>query len=177
MSDKAADLFHERIRHPELRRLYDYWQARRRGRRYPARLDIDPVDIKYALGNVSLVEVAGDPPRFRWRLVGTLLVQRLGYDMTNQWVDDYPNEAYRQYLIDSYRTIVATGEPTAALNERDIDGKPRRFEILRLPLAEDGQTINMILICSMYFEALPPRPLLAGMAPDGGGPPRIIHDG
>ena len=173
---EAADLFHERIRHPELRRLHDYWKVRRGSRRYPARLDIDPADIKYALGNVSLIEVVGEPPRFRWRLVGSLLAQRLGYDMTNQWVDEYPNQAYRDYLIDCYRTIVATGEPDAALNERDIDGKPRRFEVLRLPLAEDGHTINMILICSMYFEPLPARSPMAGIAPDGGGPPRIIQD-
>lgn len=175
MSDKAADLFRERIRHPDLRRLYDYWQARRRGRCYPARLDIDPADIKYALGNISLVEVVGDPPRFRWRLVGSLFAQRLGYDMTNQWVDEYPDPAYRDYLIDSYHTMLKTGEPTAALNERDIDGKPRRFEVLRLPLAEDGQTINMILTCPMYFEPLPTRSALGGISP-GGGPPRIIQD-
>lgn len=175
MSEQIADLFQEGIRHPELRRLYDYWKARRGGRRYPGRLDIDPVDIKYALGNVSLVEVVGDPPRFRWRLVGSQLAHRLGNDMTNQWVDEYPNQGYREYLIGSYHKILKTGEPTLALNERDIEGKPRRFEVLRLPLAEDGQTINMILICPMYFEALPPRSPLGGSNPDG-GPPRIIQD-
>jgi hypothetical protein len=176
MTDDALDLFRERIRHPELRRLYDYWYARRAGRRYPARLDIDPVDIKFVLGNVSLVEVVGEPPKFRWRLVGSLLVNRLGYDMTNQMVDDYPNPAYREYLIESYRAVVETGQPSVALNEREIDGKARRFEIVRLPLAEDGESINMILICSMYFDPIPSRSPLGGVAPDGGGPPRVIEE-
>ncbi len=150
--DNCAASFRERIRHPELRRLYDYWNARRGGRRYPARLDTDPVELKFALGNVSLIEVVDDTPRFRWRLVGSLLVQRLGGDdMTNRMLDDYPNPEYRDYLIGTYRDIVRRGQPRRSMNERVIDGKPRQFEVIRLPLAEDGETINMILICSMYF--------------------------
>ncbi|HWD60627.1 MAG TPA: PAS domain-containing protein [Stellaceae bacterium] len=176
MSDNSADSFRARIRHPELCRLYDYWSARRGGRRYPGRLDIDPVEFKFALGNVSLVEVVDDTPRFRWRLVGSLLVQRLGDDMTNRLLDEYPNPAYRDYLIETYRDIVRTGEPSRSVNERVIDGKPRQFEVIRLPLAEDGEKVNMILICSMYFEALPARSPLAGPTPDGGGPPRILED-
>ncbi|HTY69843.1 MAG TPA: PAS domain-containing protein [Alphaproteobacteria bacterium] len=175
--DNSAESFRDRIRHPELRRLYDYWSARRSGRRYPGRLDIDPVELKFALGNVSLIEVVDDtPPRFRWRLVGSLLVQRLGNDMTNRLLDEYPNPAYRDYLIDTYRQMVATGEPSRSINERVIDGKPREFEVLRLPLAENGEKVDMILICSMYFEALPARSPVAGPASDGGGPPRVLED-
>ena len=49
--------FRERIQHPDLRTLYDYWNERRRERRWPARADINPVDLKFALGNLSLIDV------------------------------------------------------------------------------------------------------------------------
>jgi len=43
--------FRDQIRHPDLQRLYDYWDSRRGGRRYPARSDLDPVEFGFALGN------------------------------------------------------------------------------------------------------------------------------
>src|SRR4051794_23492799 len=36
-----------------LRRLYADWDARRRGRKLPARADFDPLELKYILGNLS----------------------------------------------------------------------------------------------------------------------------
>jgi hypothetical protein len=65
--DLAAD-----SRDETLRRLLAYWQERRGARRFPARGDVDPVEFRYALGHVSMVDVVGDPPRFRFRLVSTL---------------------------------------------------------------------------------------------------------
>jgi hypothetical protein len=158
--------FRDQIRHPDLRRLYDYWHARRKGRRYPARADIDPVEFSFALGNVTLVDVLYDPLRFRFRLMGTLMAQRAGIDLTGRMVDELPVPVYRDLLLEAYRTTIRTGEPNTMLHEQTVQGRVYEFEVLRLPLAEDGETINMLLLCPMYFEALPTWPPMR-MPPPG----------
>lgn len=156
MADEAQDPLHgfrERIRHTILLRLYDYWAERRRGRSFPSRQDIDPVEL-----------------RFRFRLVGSLMAQRMGFDFTGKMVDEIADAEYRDSLIAAYRQIVESHRPSTVLYERVIDDRPRRFEVLRLPLAADGETINMLLLCPQYFEPLPERSPVATPARDRGSP-------
>jgi hypothetical protein len=168
--------FRERIRHPNLLRLYDYWAERRRGRSFPSRQDIDPLEFKFARGNVTLIDVLYDPLRFRFRLVGSLMAQRMGFDFTGRMVDEVEDASYRDSIIKSYREIVESRRPNTVLYERPIEGKPRRFEVLRLPLAADGETINMLLLCPQYFEPLPERSPLAPAAIDSAEAPKIVGE-
>ena len=57
--------------------------------------------------------------------------------------------------------VVETGEPSISLNERVIEGEPHKFEVLRVPLSEDGAAVTMILTCAMYFDR--PRNLNGGL--------------
>jgi hypothetical protein len=170
----AGGSFRAQIRHPDLRRLFDYWQSRRAGRKYPARADIDPIEFSFALGNVTLVEVLYDPVRFRFRLMGTLMAQRVGQDLTGRMVEELPEAGYRNVLMSAYQRTINTGEPNTAIYEQTIEGKRYEFEVLRLPLADDGQTINMFLLCPMFFEAIPSWPPLRTLPPGTIGPPREI---
>jgi hypothetical protein len=157
--------FRDSIEHPDLRTLYDYWNERRRGRRWPSRADINPLELKFALGNLSLVDVSPSPPRFTFRLAGTLLSQRIGQDLTGKTVDDIPDAAYRAEVAAIYTRMAENGEPTVSLSERMFDGQARRFETLRLALSDDGDSVNMLLICALYFEPPPPTSVLG---PGGG---------
>src|SRR3546814_16760855 len=74
--------------------LYRYWLACRQGRRFPARADLDPLQMRGALGNLPLIEVHRDPLRFRLRLVGTNQTARLGFDPTRLWPDDMTTREY-----------------------------------------------------------------------------------
>jgi len=167
--------FRQRIRHPDLLRLYDYWVSRHHGELFPSRQDIDPADFKFALGVVTLVDVLHDPLRFRFRLIGSVMAQRMGWDLTGKMVDDVPDDTYREGLLAAYHRMIADRQPSTTLYERLIDGKTRRFEVLRLPLATDGKTIDMLLLCPMYFEPLPARSPLAGPAKDTGAP-KVVQD-
>ena len=179
MADQPQDPlqgFRERIRHPTLVRLYDYWAERRRGRSFPSRQDIDPVELRFAVGNMSLIDVLRDPLRFRFRLVGSLMAQRMGLDYTGKMVDDVGDTDYRDSLIAAYRKIVESRGPSTILYEREIDGRTRRFEVLRLPLAADGEMINMLLLCPQYFDPLPERSPLARVNLKGPMNPLIISE-
>lgn len=55
---------------PDLRRLFDYWRGKRNGRPMPAKDDIDPIEIPWALTRIFLMDY--DPAEgFRYRLAGS----------------------------------------------------------------------------------------------------------
>lgn len=87
------------IRTPLLRQLYAYWDERRRGRPMPARRDLDPVEFRFALGHVLLIDVLYHPLRFRFRLHGSELAFRAGYDMTGRMVEELPRPENRAVLV------------------------------------------------------------------------------
>ncbi len=134
------------IEDDRLRRLLDYWESRRAGRTMPARRDIDPVEIGYALGYILLVEVHHDPLRFRYRLVGTRTPRRHGLDLTGTWVDELPYPQLRAELQANYAVLVARRAPAAIKRDEQLDGNRLRWEVLALPLAADGETVDMLMI-------------------------------
>src|ERR1043165_4802710 len=91
-----------RVASPLLRRFHAYWTEKRGERAMPAYRDFDPLEFAWALGKVSLIDVEREPLRFRYRLVGSEHVARLGIDMTGKLVDDFASPAIRRILQASY---------------------------------------------------------------------------
>ncbi|WP_119420822.1 PAS domain-containing protein [Desertibaculum subflavum] len=137
------------------RRLLDYWLERRGGRHWPARKDIAPADFAFALGKVSLVECAGSPPRFRYRVVSTGLTEQLGYEMTGRFTEDIPEPDVRSYVERLYAAAMAHGEPYHETGTLVLDGREWAYETLVLPLSTDDVRIEMLLI---YREAVARHP-------------------
>ncbi len=52
-----------------MRRLFDYWRSRRRGRPMPSKEDIDPLDIGWALSRIYLLDYKPGEG-FTYRLAG-----------------------------------------------------------------------------------------------------------
>jgi hypothetical protein len=125
-------------RHPVIRRFYDYWDEKRGDRPFPSRADIDPLDFKFALGRVSLIDVTHDPLRFRYRIVASYLTEHLGYEMTGKFADEIPEPATRDYTIGRYTDAVMAHAPVHELGDVVIDGRHWAQEVLLLPLARDG---------------------------------------
>ena len=60
--------------HPTTRALYEHWQRiHPTPGAFPGRQHFDPLDVPKLLPNLWLVDVARDPWRFRYRVVGTAL--------------------------------------------------------------------------------------------------------
>jgi hypothetical protein len=137
--------------HPHLQRLLNYWNERRGGRAMPSRKDLDPLEMKFALGDITLVDVEHDPLRFRVRLEGTNAVNRSRVDMTGRYVDELPMAEYRAQLLDSYSRIVQEKRPDWLLRSIVLDQRSYRYEVLWLPLSEDGETVSMILAYVHYL--------------------------
>ena len=125
--------------------LLTAWEARRKGRSFPARADFDPLDFKQFLGRMVLWDVLESPRRFRFRLVGTEWVTRFGLDPTGTIVDDYPRAESRDYINDVLAKTVDWREPTFIRRTVMLNAQVCEYDALFMPLAADGETIDMIL--------------------------------
>lgn len=150
----------ETLQRPRLQRLLRYWQEKRGGRAMPAREDLDPLDMPWMLGDLSLVEVHREAQReehgnlrYRFRLVGSRVVERLGYDMTGKWLDALPGPDYRAYLVEAFGEVVTRATPLSEQPNMVIDHSVHHYEILRLPLAADGHRPDMLMLAVDFNEA------------------------
>jgi|SRR5215469_14279473 len=135
------------VRDARLVRLLAEWEARRRGRAFPSRTDFTPEDFRYVIGNLSLLDVAYAPLRFRYRVHATRLAQRVGIEMTGKWVDESPNPAYVAGATSHFTEVIEKRTPIVyrRVHEFVIDNLPHNCEVLALPLASDGTTIDMLM--------------------------------
>jgi hypothetical protein len=135
------------IRTATLQRLHRDWESRRGGRDFPARGDFDVLDFKYVIGQLALLDVNYEPLRFRFRLHGTGISQRVGYDMTGKELDDLPPPLVRALVRRHFAEVVERRTPIVELREREIkDDRRVESESLALPLAADGKTIDMLMV-------------------------------
>jgi hypothetical protein len=150
--------FAARIADDRPRALYDYWRSRRQGRRCPSRADIEPTDIPHLLPYLMLTEVVDGGARYRWRLVGTEVERHFGCPMTGRYIDEQLRGEYLAYVETLYRSAVAGCTPVYSENSYNTRGRgwDAYSEVFRtarvmLPLAPDGESVNMVLVCQVFF--------------------------
>jgi hypothetical protein len=118
--------------------VLDYWQDRRRNRPAPDRADIDPGEIRQALGDTFML-AADFVDQLRFRLAGTRVCALFGREIKGEsfavlWGEDSRKQ------IDELITVVteeATGA-VAGLVGTTADGSTTDIEMLILPLAHTG---------------------------------------
>lgn len=135
----------------EQKLLLDYWSAKRGTRSFPARRDIDPVELPpRLLPNIAIVTVGrceNTDAGFLYRLVGTNVVRYFGSDVTGRLFKDIfsaPDEL--QAERSHYSHVLETGEVHFVSAQLKIPGREFLSSTrMLLPLSSDGQTIDTIL--------------------------------
>jgi hypothetical protein len=138
--------------------LVGHWAEKRQGRRFPARADFDPLELKPLLGHLLMVDVVRGPEdelRFRYRLFGSEFVFYHGADMTGRWLEDIANPGFRDELLDYYRSVVHQGELRTLSYDYLVGDRRHRFQAVLLPLAADGKTVNIVLGCGVPVATAP----------------------
>lgn len=129
--------------------VLDYWRSHCGDRPAPARADLDPVvDLREIAQHLFLVDVEHDPIRFRFRLVGTEVVQHVGLDMTGRYLDELiaAEEEYEKAKPDYVETAQTLVPTTRIMKFMTADrGLYVNYERLLLPLSDDGELVNMLL--------------------------------
>jgi hypothetical protein len=144
---------------PILRRLYEDWKAQRHSR-IPRRADFDPAALRYILGSLSLVEVWRDPLRFRARVHGTWLAQRLGFELTGKFFDQAPPSKYIRLVTEHFADVVAHERPSFAWLVNEAVHPPAwENESLVLPLSRDGDSVDFLFAAVVNRSPFSPNEL------------------
>lgn len=139
------------VQNPGLQTLLDYWQEKRGDRPMPARADIDPLEFRGVLPQVLIAEVHHAPLRFRWRLIGTDVTKTLGRDQTGKWFADI----YRGDVLTAFNAAlelsVVMRRPIRFVGRGGFVAKEHMdYEGVHMPLSDDGETVNMILMAARF---------------------------
>jgi hypothetical protein len=144
---------------PETVLLYNYWRSKCGKRRMPRRADIDPAEIPARLlPCLSIVDVVDDARRYVYRLVGTADVQVRGHDPTGRSVIEGFFGPDVENALGCYDTVVETRapvldtEPFVATN-----GRYATEETIFLPLSDDGEHVNKIIVFFAFKDVLDPN--------------------
>ena len=130
--------------------LFAYWASLREGAQLPGRRHLDPGDIKRLLPTVSLIDVLNGPegagPDYRIRLAGTGLYGVYGREITGKRLSDIYSTAAADYWRTELRRVVADKRPAVGAHNLAWRGASHMSILwLRLPLASDGEDVDMIL--------------------------------
>lgn len=129
--------------------LFDYWYARRNGRAMPARSDIDPAELGRLLPNLMLIEASeGAGRRYRYRLVGTRVVQATGEDRTGRHFDEVAFFQRFPNVLAQYGAVLDNGRPQFMPEPfcNEAHGTVYDVERLMLPLSCSNGKVSMILV-------------------------------
>lgn len=143
----APASFIDTPRHPDLLRLFTYWNARRADRPAPARADIDPAQIKTLLPDVMIWNAQRQGEPFTIRLVGERIVRFVGRNNTGQSATfGMPADA-AGVMTEVLGRVAASRTPLFRIGKAYwlLEKSYRNFEACYLPLSSDGETVDMIL--------------------------------
>ena len=77
ISDTPGYPVSRHLEHPDLLKIFDYWRGKRAGRPMPARRDIDPLELGWALSRIALLDYEPEVG-FRYRLAGETIATVFG---------------------------------------------------------------------------------------------------
>lgn len=155
--------------HPRIADFYRYWDAKRDNRRMPSRADMVPAEMKIFLPGIVLVAVSYGPLRLVYRLVGTREVDYRGYDPTGKDVAQHFAGSSQSEVLRNYELVIDS--KSFVYDEDCLLSADHSFQeagTLLLPLSDDGNSINMVIVYNHYRILTPmvtrPKARLPGRA-------------
>jgi hypothetical protein len=141
--------------------LLRYWNDKRGARTMPARGDVDPLEMgTKLLPHLLLCDLLDRGTRIRFRVVGTHVVKRLGFDPTGQLLAEQASGSYFEHLAQWHQEIFVKHLPLYTESVFRWGGK-RQLEArhLLLPLTNGGSEPQIVLMGVAFSsdEAFPPQ--------------------
>lgn len=103
------------------------------------------------IGLIDVVPEIGGAYRFRYRLVGTRINHIHGSDFTNRWVHDEKAGAQGELVEQLYLDATTRRVPLfSRICLKYVDDRELEIDRLILPLASDGENVDMLLFSNIY---------------------------
>lgn len=135
----------------ELAEFLAYWNAKRGGRKFPSRADIQPREIVSLLPWIHMHDVTNSGDEFRIRLLGTILSNTFSKgDLRGKPISELPPGVFKRvkqginWVLEA-RAPIRTYAPQAALPGQDFQG----IESCFAPLSHNGTDIDMVIAVSI----------------------------
>jgi hypothetical protein len=136
----------------EFRELLTYWQSKLLPGRLPGRQHIDPTELQprhlSQLLLLDVVEGAAPQPRrrYRFRVAGTGFATITGHDVTGLYYDEVGAPERSGPVIKAFDLVVDCKAPVFLSSRLSVPSQDYVWvKRLGLPLAQDGQNVDMIL--------------------------------
>jgi len=130
-----------------LLQLLRYWRGLLRDGRLPSRTDMAPSDMIPLLPWLMLIDVL-DADTYRYRLVGTGIVDHVGFDATGMDVASAYKGGNWSEIAKDYTYVLQQRKPCLTITSvflNQNDPQPVTYRRLLLPLARDGVNTDMFL--------------------------------
>ncbi len=126
--------------------LYNYWFGLAGDDGIPPLKSLRPEDIAPYRNNMVLIDLRDPASEPTLQVVGQLLQEDAGSDLTLQGVSDIPRRTLLSRITDHYMEVLANQSPISF--DAEFKNKARARILYRgilLPFSDDGETINFIL--------------------------------
>jgi len=142
------------------RAAYAYWRMLRGDRKLPARSELSPRDMKGILRNVVLLRVIDGGRDYEYRIVGESFVWAYGVQFRDKRLTQIEAAApeHGARMRELYEHVRLSAEPLAFRGwvGRDVpDSRFVYYESILLPFADDGESVDHILVVSIYVPRAP----------------------
>jgi len=126
--------------------LLNYWLGLRSGPTTPRPAQINPLDMRPALGYVALVDPVDDGRDFRYRLYGTVLASISDIDMTGKLLSELKaSRSVRELSLATYRAALRRPEPIYLVRSPGGATLTAQWHRLTLPLFDEtGRVIRFL---------------------------------
>jgi hypothetical protein len=130
----------------QLRFLHGHWHERAAGRRAPTVREIDPIEMRPALGFIVLMDVIEDGRDFHCRLFGSTVATFSGFDITGMRISEHVTSPYMvTFFMAVYRAAFLRGEPLYTVHRPPITLHTSAWHRLMLPLHdEEGRIVRFL---------------------------------
>lgn len=129
--------------------LFHYWASKKSGSSLPGRSDLHPEEVVRLLPHIGLIDVLSEN-QFRYRLIGTEMVNLFQKDFTGMNVLDAKKGEYGRALSSLYSDAAEYG---SAVYSRSLfllrDDITIDVSRLVLPLSSDKKSVDMLLFSTI----------------------------
>jgi hypothetical protein len=124
-----------------------YWQRIRDGRTVPLKRGLDPLDIPpKLLPHLQIIDVVDGGRRFRYRLIGTSLVETYGKDYTGTYADELVSGGRLGFIHSVYQAVCTIQAPVFSHNCYHTIRRTDLFaNRIYMPLSKHGADVDYIL--------------------------------
>lgn len=139
--------------HPDAEALLAYWHERRQAGGFVMGRDVPSKAIARLTKHLVVSEPLPDHSDFRYRVVGMVVIQRLGFDVTGMLVSEVFAEEPAQSLIGAERRVLDSDAPVfLRMHVQGVLSEVRWPELVVLPMSSPDQTARWVLVGVFYHD-------------------------